>query len=150
MLRSPPVTRAGQILAYLLFVVAGLAALVWKIPPVGVPGGARVVSAIWVTFLLIGGITSAVGRISARWPGEYVGLPLIGAAVAMYAVAKLADTVRTDAYAYITVCVVLTTIPGLIASRWAEVNQVRAEALRQAKLARGEILVGVHRENGGR
>jgi len=153
-LRSPPATRAWQAIAYLLFAAAGAAAFIWPIPVVRATAGSATIAGIWVCFLVIGGLTAATGRALGQWPGEYVGLPPIAAATAIYGLSILTATTAVgfcrSPYASVPFGLALVAMTALVVGRWVEVNRTRQEALRQAKQARGDVLIGRHRPNGGR
>lgn len=148
MLRSPPSTRHSQVAAYVAFTGAGLAAALFPSPSVQESSG-RILALVWVVFLIAGGAFSAVGRMMGRWIGEYVGIPLLAGAFAVYVIALAWSTIATGRLTGITAAAALAAILFLVAARWFEVNQIRVEAIRGGKRARGEILDARHRADGG-
>ncbi len=133
MLRSPPATRHSQAAAWSVFAFTGVAAFVWQSPSVEKTSGSTLLTTIWVVFLLGGGTCSALGRILGRWVGEYVGLPLLAGAFAVYAVALLYSTIVTTRLTGITAASALVAIFLLVIARWFEVNEIRIESVRSGE-----------------
>lgn len=143
MLRPPPAARRAQTVAYLLFAGAGATAAVWPSPSVKSTTGSHALLAVWVVFLLAGGVTSGVGRSAGRWVGEFVGIPLLGAAFAIYSVSAVYFTISTGQYTGITAGLALGAIFWLLAARWSEVNLIRLEAVKRSRAERhvqGELI----------
>lgn len=137
MLRSPPGTRRGQTAAYLCFAIAGITAAVFPSPSIQTTAGSRILVGIWVVFLTAGGLVSAVGRLAGRWPGEFVGIPLLAAAFLVYTVAIIYATVLSGRLTGLTAGIALAAIFWLVAARWFEVNQIRIEAVKASREDRG-------------
>jgi hypothetical protein len=152
MLRSPPGTRRGQTAAYLCFAGAGITAAVFPSPSIQSTAGSRILVGIWIVFLTAGGLLSAAGRMAGRWPGEFVGIPLLAAAFLVYTVAIVYATVLSGRLTGLTAGTALAAIFWLVAARWFEVNQIRGEAVRHAKEERddpGGYTPDGQRTNGG-
>lgn len=123
----PPPPRPARLIAYVLFGLAGLAAVLWPAPSVQAASGWLVY--VWAAWLLTGGAMSAVGTFTDRWIGEYAGLPLLFAAFAVYALVVATNGRLTSAAG----ALVLGGIAAKLAARWQDVNAVRRESAAQAK-----------------
>lgn len=145
MLRSPRGTSRAQTLAYLFFVVAGCTSVVVPSPSVQSTAGNHALLWLWSTFLVVGGLCAALGRGFARWAGEYVGLPLLGAACMVYALSLIVATITSGRMTAITAGVVLTAIFLLTVGRWLEVNEIRKDALIDGRDRPGETADGTRR-----
>ena len=137
MLRSPPSTRRWQTVAYLCFIVAGVTAVLFTAPSVRTTSSPPLVI-MWVTFLVAGGGLSAAGRILGRWAGEFVGIPLLAAAFVIYAAAILYTTIASGLYTGFPAASALAALFAIVAARWAEVNQIRVEAVKDACAERAD------------
>lgn len=137
MMRSPPMTRHSQTTAYLMFASAGVAAVIFPSPSVEESAG-HFLTAIWVSFLFLGGTISAAGRICGRWAGELVGLPLLAGALAVYALALAYNTISTSRLTAITAAFALGGIFFLVMARWVEVNEIRAESVKGGQVDRDD------------
>lgn len=150
MLRSPPLTRRGQVAAYLLFAGAGATAGIFSSPSVETTASNRALVALWVVFLVAGGLSSAGGRLMSRWAGEFVGLPLLGTAFLIYTVSILYTTVTSGRYTGFPAGLALAAIFALVATRWFEVNQIRLEAVKEARARSGPAAAEDERAPDGR
>lgn len=128
-LTTPP-PRPARLVAYALFGLAGLAAVLWPAPSVQSASGWLVY--VWAAWLLVGGLTSALGTITDRWIGEYAGLPLLVAAFGVYTVV-IGASGRLSSLAG---AFVLGGIAAKLAARWQDVQAVRKEATALAKAKR--------------
>lgn len=115
--------QKGLIPVYSFAVAAGIAATVTAPPSmlevIG-SGWAR----LWALYLLAGGIVCLVGVLMRRgargdWLGEFVGLPLIGTAVAVYGAVAM-STLNSAAGRGAGVCL-LGMLASLLAVRWLRV-----------------------------
>lgn len=129
MLRSPPSTRRSQIGAYITFAVSGIAAAMFPSPSITDASG-KIMAGIWIIFMIVGGISCATGRLMGRWAGEYIGIPLLAGAFAVYVIALAWSTIATGRLTGITAAAALAAIVCLVGARWFEVNEIRAEAVR--------------------
>lgn len=116
-----------RIVGYGLFTAAGAATLLWPAPNVSAATGW--LAYVWAGFLAAGGMLSAGGAITDRWIGESVGLPLLIAAFAVYAVIIAASGRLTS----IAGALVLAGIGAALAARWQDIAGVRREAIRAAR-----------------
>lgn len=137
MLRSPPNTRRSQVAAYTSFIACGIGAAMFPSPSVETTAGSHFMLWLWVIFLVAGGLVSAFGRFLGRWAGEFVGLPLLAAAFAIYAVSLITTTITSGRLTGIPAGIALVAILFLVGGRWAEVNAIREEAVAEARALRG-------------
>lgn len=137
MLRSPPATRRGQSAAYLLFAGAGAGAALFPAPSVTETASSKLLVGMWVGFLILGGLASAVGRILGRWVGEFVGIPLLAFAFLIYACSIIYTTIMSGRLTGITAGLALGALFCLVAARWFEVNMIRQEAVNTGRVERG-------------
>lgn len=114
--------------AYLLLAAAGLCALAWASPSVSQAG--RGLAATWAVFLVVGGLTCAIGAARRTWFGEYVGLPLLIAVWAVYGLTAGYAAVARHRPASWAGCCGLLAVAFLLAYRW-EVIAVYRRAARQ-------------------
>lgn len=107
---------------YLLMAVAGVFAGLWPSPSVeNAAASSQLLVTVWNAFLLVGGLASAIGAITERWIGEYVGLPLLASVFAVYGVAAVASG-RETSYA---AGAAFVGIALLFMGRWVDVAAVR-------------------------
>lgn len=130
MIPAKPPPRPARLIAYTLFGLAGLAAVLWPAPSVRAASGWLVY--VWAAWLLVGGLTSAVGTVTDRWIGEYAGLPLLVAAFGVYALVVGASG-RLPSVAG---ALVLGGLAAKLAARWQDVHCVRREATALARAKR--------------
>lgn len=83
---------------------------------------------MWSVLLLIGGVFACIGRLSGRWLGEYVGLPLIAGMFTVYGLALA--YVASASQPAIAGALFFGSVACLFAARWHEVAAVRREAVR--------------------
>jgi hypothetical protein len=113
---------------------AGAAAWLWPTPSLAeATAGAQVLLLIWEVFLIVGGISSAVGAFTDRWLGEYVGLPLLASTFGVYAAAAAAAGITAGRPTSTAGALALAAIAVVIVGRWLEVGLVRREALDAAR-----------------
>lgn len=75
-------------------------------------------------FCLLGGMLSALGAGTGRWGGEYLGLPLIGAAMLAFAGITYRDAWDTIGWVSVPSIALLLAYGILIAARWHDVSTV--------------------------
>lgn len=126
---SPLAARRLIVAAYILLTVAGAAAMFWPTPTVGQAG--RALSDFWALFLIVGGLTSAVGACRRRWTGEFMGLPLLITVWAVYGLGAgwTAATDRPSAWAG---CTGLLAVAFLLGARWETIAIYRRAARQNA------------------
>jgi hypothetical protein len=121
----PP--RWTRVIGYTLMAAGGVAAVFVPTPSVRLAAGALVY--LWAAFLAVGGTLAAVGAITDRWLGEHLGLPLISAAWAVYAVVLALGgnpASRAAAFAF-------AAVAFLLWGRRRDVELIRREATRRAR-----------------
>lgn len=114
-------------MAYILFALAGSAAIVWPAPTVAAATGWLVY--VWATWLAVGGMAAAIGAVTDRWIGEYAGLPLLFTAFGVYALVVASSgrlTSLAGAFA-------LGAIAAKLIARWQDTGEVRREATARAR-----------------
>lgn len=129
MLTTPP-PRPARLIAYSLFGLAGLAAVLWPAPSVQAASGWLVY--VWAAWLMVGGLVSAAGTVTDRWIGEYAGLPLLFASFAVYALV----VATSGKLSSIAGACALAAIAFKLVARWQDVSAVRREATALARAKR--------------
>nr|MDT0660873.1 hypothetical protein [Micromonospora sp. DSM 115978] len=119
--------RWSRVAGFVLFGAAGAGAALWPTPSVRDATGSLVY--VWATWLIGGGLLAAIGSATDRWIGEYLGLPLLAAAFAVYAVV-LASTGRPGG---LTAAAVLGAVACIVWARWRDIDLIRREATRLAQ-----------------
>lgn len=137
MLQSPRGTSRAQTLAYVMFFIAGCTSVAIPSPSVQHTAGSYTLLWLWSVFLVVGGLCAAAGRGLNQWVGEYIGLPLLGAACMVYALSLIVSTIASGRLTGITAGVVLTAIFLLTIGRWLEVNEIRKDAVTEAQIRHG-------------
>ena len=116
---STPTSRRTRYVSYLLMAFAGLV-----LAPLAHHYDLRAVWSLTGAWLAVGGILAAHGTRRRRWPGEYVGLPLVWSAFVTFAVltAMQARGVEWPAWLWSVVnTTILLAIALSLFSRWREV-----------------------------
>lgn len=130
---AAPRRRLVYATGYLLMAAAGALAAIWPSPNVSsAAAAASYLVLVWDAFLVVGGLCSAIGAITQRWIGEYVGLPLLASVFAVYGVAALVGG-RPFALAGGAAFLGIT---ALFAGRWLDVAAVRRLASAAGRLTR--------------
>lgn len=138
MMRSPPSTRWAYATAYLLFAIAGGSAALWPSPAVEKTSRGGWILTFWVVALIAGGLSSAWGRATARWMGEFLGLPLLGTVMIIYGLSATYSGIVEGRLTALPGGAALLAMAAFIVGRWAEINSIRLEAVRLAELRHAE------------
>lgn len=117
--------RVLRVLAYLALTVAGVFIVVIAEPPF--PRWYVVMG--W--FCLIGGVLSGGGVLTGRWVGELLGLPLLGSAMAAFAVLTVRDAFPSGGWATVPSITILLSFGLMLAGRWVDVISVAQHAKEQ-------------------
>lgn len=118
--------RAVRVAGYMMMAAGG--ALAYAIPVTSIQASTGWLVYVWASFLLAGGILSGYGALTDRWIGEFLGLPLISSAFAVYfVVLALARTVSGAAAA-----LAFGAVSLFLWARWQDVSTIRQEADRAA------------------
>jgi hypothetical protein len=103
-------------LSYGLLVVCGVVVPFQVLSTVPHPTTWAIVSG----FLILGGIPCAVGQLSGRWVGEYVGLPLVVAALLGFGGLQLG----VGGWLSVPGVSLLWAFAGIVYARWRDVGAV--------------------------
>lgn len=124
--------KVARIWAYLLMGAAGVLLLVSPIFREAFPDTASVMS----IFLAVGGTLSMLGALSERWYGEYVGIPLLAAGFAVFAVLSL-DSMGNATFIALANFSLLMALTASLLGRWREVRVVYRLAVHMAEKEQG-------------
>lgn len=119
--------RWSRVAGYTMMTAAGVGAALVPTPSVEQVTGRLVY--LWAAFLVGGGALSAGGAFTDRWIGEHVGLPLLAAAFAVYAIVLASLLSPAGLVASLT----LGAFSLLLCGRWRDVVAIRREASREAE-----------------
>lgn len=118
--------RWSRAAGYFLVALAGLLSIVR--PPVSVQAatGHHVTTYVWAGVMMVAATMCAIGSISGRWVGEYVGLVplcLVSAAFGIAALSRGNNSVAGGLF--------LLGFFWILLSRWQEVALLRVESVRR-------------------
>jgi len=108
--------RVARTVAYFLI---GLAGLLLILSPI-LTDVYTWVAEVMAWFLLVGGLLSFIGSALKRWWGEFMGLPLLAASFAVFAVISTKDTFEVAPYIAAANLALLLSISLAFISRWRE------------------------------
>lgn len=124
--RAVVILRWSRALGYALVALAGVLSIAH--PPVSVQAAAghHVVTYVWAAVMAIAAGLCAVGAITGRWVGEYIGLVplcLVSAAFGVAALARGSNSLAGGLF--------LLGFFGILLARWQEVALLRVESVRR-------------------
>lgn len=120
-MRESRFLRVGRTIAYLLITLAGFLLLISEL----LPPFYGTVGVIMAWFLLIGGSLSAIGAGTKRWVGEFVGLPLLAPAFAVFGILVWRTSVDVAPLIAAANLSLLTAIGLIMVIRWRVVLAIQ-------------------------
>jgi hypothetical protein len=129
--------RLAYAIGYALMAAAGVCAAVWPSRSVEAASNpVNILLMVWAAFLVVGGTCAMAGAVTARWLGEYLGLPLLAAVFAVYGVSALARG-QESRWTTLAGGFVFLAVAQAFMARWAEVAAVRKQADAVVRSAHG-------------
>jgi len=117
--RVPPGQTTGRWLraaGYLGITIAGIALILVD----GFP--------FWYTIMgywcLVGGAFSCLGKVTGRWAGEFIGLPLVGSAMIAFALMTYRDAWDAEQWIAVPSIALLAAYGSILLGRWADVAAI--------------------------